>query len=69
MLVYVSLLLRRVIFREFFRFFEDENDGFLLDESEYDGGIVSRRRRRRYILILERYGIEDVLIEVCSVVK
>lgn len=57
------------IFREFPHSFEDENDGFLSDESEYDGGIAPRRRRRRHTPTLERYGIEDALTEACSAAK
>uniref|UniRef100_K1QUR5 Uncharacterized protein n=1 Tax=Magallana gigas TaxID=29159 RepID=K1QUR5_MAGGI len=67
--VYASPPPRRVTFREFPRSFEDENDGFLSDESEYDGGIAPRRRRRRHTPTLERYGIEDALTEACSAAK
>lgn len=67
--VYASPPPRRVTFREFPRSYENENDGFLSDESEYDGGIAPRRRRRRHTPTLERYGIEDALTEACSAAK
>lgn len=66
--VYASPPPRRVTFQEFPRSYEDENDGFLSDESEYDGGIAPRRRRRRGPN-LDRYGIEDALTEACSAAK
>jgi hypothetical protein len=67
--VYASPPPRRVTFREIPRSYEDDNDGFLSDESEYDAGIAPRRSRRRHAQPLDRYGIEDAITEACSAAK
>lgn len=55
---------RRVRINEFPQTYDDE-DGFMSDESEYEGGHVPRRGRRRRSR-LDHLGIEDALDEAVA---